>query len=207
MQAIRFGLCGLAASLLLWPGFASAQQRTGAGVTAGAAGGGAAAGNRANTGQIDSAAGSSEQVSRDFGNGLVGRGDTSTRFVGSQAASTQTGQAQVPTNFQNLNRQRATQSQPTGNPIRARLVIGFDAQLLTGSTTVRISDVAATARSLDRVSPSVNYQILPTGVALLTGNAGSERDRKLAEALVRLEPGVRRVDNQIQVTNVTPPLP
>ncbi len=42
------------------------------------------------------------------------------------------------------------------------------------------------------------------GVATLTGTVKDEDARKLAEALVRLEPGVRSVRNELQVTSPTP---
>lgn len=38
-----------------------------------------------------------------------------------------------------------------------------------------------------------------SGVATITGVASTEKDRRMAELLLKLEPGVRSVDNQIVV--------
>lgn len=38
------------------------------------------------------------------------------------------------------------------------------------------------------------------GTAIVTGTVTSERDRRMSELLMRLEPGVRRVDNRVIVT-------
>lgn len=46
----------------------------------------------------------------------------------------------------------------------------------------------------------VGTSISDQGVVTLTGSVGSEDTKKLAEALVRLEPGVRSVQNEIQVS-------
>jgi hypothetical protein len=37
--------------------------------------------------------------------------------------------------------------------------------------------------------------------AILTGTAASEKDRRMSELLMRLEPGVRRIDNQVVIDN------
>lgn len=205
-------LIGVAALLFSPESVVWAQQPGGAGVTGGGATGGTntrtaqTATNRTDAGAVDTAAGTSDQILRDFGDGLVGRGDTATRFVGNQAASTQTGQVQAPGNFQNLNRQRAQQSQPTGNPIRPRLVIGFDTRMLAASGA-SLAVPEATSKALVSVIPGVGYQVSSEGVATLTGRVETERASKLAEAIVRLEPGIRKVENQLSVMSVTPPRP
>lgn len=43
------------------------------------------------------------------------------------------------------------------------------------------------------------------GVAILQGEAATARDRLVAEQIVRLQPGVARVENRIVVTDVAPP--
>lgn len=193
-------------SLVLHPGNALAQ-RGGAGVTGGGGAGGNTTANRTEAGAVNASAGSSDQISRDFGDGLVGRGDTADRFVGNQAASAQTGQFRAPTNFQNLNRQRAQQSQPAGNPIRARIVLGFDNSLVAAQPSLLLADRSASQFALSSVRSGLSYTISDAGVATVSGRVETSRERRLAESIVRLEPGVRRVDNKIEIAPVTPPLP
>jgi osmotically-inducible protein OsmY len=58
-------------------------------------------------------------------------------------------------------------------------------------------------RRLKTVS-GADTSISDEGVAVLTGTVVNDDARKLAEALARLEPGVRSVNNQLQVVPVSP---
>jgi len=44
---------------------------------------------------------------------------------------------------------------------------------------------------------SLAVSLAADGTAVITGVAGSEEDRRLAGNLLRLQPGVKRVDNQV----------
>jgi osmotically-inducible protein OsmY len=61
---------------------------------------------------------------------------------------------------------------------------------------------ASNAPSLDRYVTrypdlsGISVDLRPNGVAVLSGQTTSAENQKLAENLVRLQPGVRRVDNQ-----------
>ncbi|MEM9826368.1 MAG: BON domain-containing protein, partial [Planctomycetota bacterium] len=37
------------------------------------------------------------------------------------------------------------------------------------------------------------------GTAIMTGTVATERDRRMSQLLMRLEPGVRRVDNRVRL--------
>lgn len=53
----------------------------------------------------------------------------------------------------------------------------------------------------DRLKGKAQVQVHVEGpIVVLTGQAVSERDRRLAEALVRMQPGVQSVDNRLAVT-------
>lgn len=189
--------------VLATPSLLQAQQR-GATATTGGQGGGT---NQSAGGQVDTAAGTSAQIERDFGDGLVGRSDTADRFVGNQAASTNGARTQAPTNFQQLNRQRTQQNTPTGSPLRARLVLGFDAQALRTNSRSAITQPTFARTAIRGVSPNVDVAISSAGLATLSGSVQTPRDSRLAEAIVRLEPGVSKVENRIVVVDAVPPLP
>ena len=185
------------------------QAATG-GFGTGGFGGGSATGQPAGnfqSGQLSTDAGSAEGVNRTFGEGLIGRGDTAGRFVGSNQASETGGQSQRP-NFSNLERQRATPPRPPASPVRATLRVNFP---LLPERSIRISPVlqagrAATGRALQRVSPTLNADILGEQ-AVLRGTVDSEHQRKLAAALLRLSPGVQSVDDRAVRRVAAPPLP
>lgn len=184
-------------------GVQPAYAQRGGGVTGGV-GGNQGAGNTANrseAGQVNTAAGTSDQISRDFSDGLIGSGGTASRIDGNANASNRAN-----ANFQGLNRQRATQQQPQGSPVRPRLVIGFDTARATGAPFTYATR-AVSQRALSKATPGVMFNVSADGTAFMQGRVDTERGRKLAEALVRLEPGVRRVTNNIVVDNIAPPLP
>jgi hypothetical protein len=54
----------------------------------------------------------------------------------------------------------------------------------------------------NRLTNPQNIQVsISGGVVMLTGQVDSDRDRRVAEGLVRLTPGVRDVDNQLRIVN------
>lgn len=86
----------------------------------------------------------------------------------------------------------------------------------TPSVRTRLrADIQTPARSPQRLSAQVQRRVMAStpasrrvdgfavtvtdGVATVSGTVASERDRRMAELVLRLEPGVRQVDNQIVV--------
>ena len=170
-------------------------------------GGNAAAGGNFQQGQLSTDAGSAEGVSRDFGDGLVGRGDTTGRFVGNQNAENAAATRRPP-NFQGIDRQRATPPSPPVSPVRPTLRLNLQSISTPRYTApVRgLRDPQATNRAIDQISPSLSYHVRGD-VAVLHGKADTARRRSVAAALLRLEPGVRRVDDRAGVRMTVPPLP
>ena len=84
-----------------------------------------------------------------------------------------------------------------------RLQVGFD-------FTPRPADIVSsqlTRRVGSKLSSNGSNRIevwVEDGVAILRGEVVSERDRKLAGILVGFEPGVARVQNEIQLATATP---
>ena len=201
----------LATALVVSPAFAQ-RTTTGGGVTGqqslgrAAGGGGFEAGN-AEIGELSLDAGSAEGVNREFGDGLVGRGDSTGRFVGNESVQNTTGGRQRAT-FNAINRQRATLPRPPASPVRATLRVNFPPLAVNPRLTAGIIGRSrqASERALDRLSPK--FRSARRGeTAVLVGSAESEQQRRLAEALLRLEPGVRRVENRATVTPYLPPPP
>jgi len=82
--------------------------------------------------------------------------------------------------------------------IRPQQRIAFDfpkpaADQIIGNTRTRFSKLASRQPALAGVGIAMNAE----GVAVLTGSVVSEDQRRLAEQLVRLEPGVRNVENNL----------
>lgn len=140
-------------------------------------------------------------------NTFVGRGENSSRFVGSRNSSTTTNgrganqmsllQSLVGNNdfTQNSNNSNAqTQS------ITPQLRLGF---ALPPLPAVELqSTVQSRLVGLPALGPRTNGVIAkadPQGLVVLTGSVQSEDDRLLMETLVRMEPGVRSVRNELAV--------
>lgn len=142
--------------------------------------------------------------------GFVGRNTNQNQFIG------RTAQGQVNGQQGNQNRNRGggggnrslDQSIMNGGnqaagtstmpAIRPRLIAAFDfpaanlSQVAT-KTQVLIDKLTARYPQMEQVQVSQADK----GEILLTGSVNTERDAKLAESLVRLEPGVRKVQNQL----------
>ncbi len=127
-------------------------------------------------------------------------------FVGgtSQAADQQRTNRQFQA-IQNTQSQQST-GQQTGTPreIRTTLRIGFAFPTATQSQWIgRLAD--ANIASLSLFTPNrpelagIDVAVNSNGIAVLTGSASSAETSRLAANLMRLQPGVRKVDNQIVV--------
>jgi len=153
-------------------------------------------------------------VSTDFGNGFIGRSDNAGRFIGSQFAGQQQSRINSGSNFGggfgrgggfnsgNFAQfgQYGNNSQSRARKIRPRQRIAFKFPRLKGvaiSTTLatRFTGLSVNTPALKGLGIKVDDK----GTAVLTGNVDSDYAKRLAANLVRLEPGVRTIDNQLQV--------
>ena len=143
--------------------------------------------------------------------------NAATGFVGGNASQAFVGGAREATNQQATNRQFGafqntqntsnTQSNQSGTPrsIRTTIRIAFAAP---SGTFAQQTGVLATSNSVQLTQFStnrpelsgVNVDLTADGVAVLTGTSPSTDTSRLAANLVRLQPGVRKVNNQIAVT-------
>ncbi len=142
--------------------------------------------------------------------------NAATGFVGSNSSQAFVGGVRQTTNqqannrqfgaFQNTQNTSNTQSSQSGTPrsIRTTMRIAFAAPsgtfaqqtgVLANSNSVRLTQFHANRPELS----GVNVELTPDGVAVLTGTSPSTDTSRLAANLVRLQPGVRKVNNQIAV--------
>jgi len=197
-------------------GGAGGGQRGGAATQQPAMGGGGGrAGNAAaatgaagatTDGTINTEAGSSANVQREFADGFVGRTDNAGRFVGNENATTQQNNRQMP-NFQ----QRQSTTSQGGKPsfeskIRPVIRIGFDhSRFASNRDAENSSEMIRTSLEMNsrmqRAEQFAGVQISIDASArhVLEGSVRSDQARRLAEAYLRLEPGVRAVENRLTV--------
>jgi len=136
--------------------------------------------------------------------GFVGRGDTAGRFVGSQNASRQrvTGNSQQFSALQNRNNLNAnSNTTPPKQLLRPQVQLGFESPLamtppVPGNMQTRIAELPAVGSR----AAGVRMQLDSAGVLTLTGTVTSEDDRRMMEILTRMEPGVRDVRNELQIS-------
>jgi hypothetical protein len=200
---------------------AVAQQRnlTGGGASASGAAGGGAQGTADVSSMLRSL-----NTGAGIGGGatqsdFVGRGNATGQFIGGQQGSQQGGNNQARnfnrTQTNNFNRSRNTNtsnrfgrtSSSTGSFRPAqRIAFSFPKRSTSSvgsSLKTRFSDIS----QLSSRAPSlknVNFGMGDGGTVTLTGAVESERTKRLAAVLVRLEPGVRVVKNELTVTTSTP---
>lgn len=142
--------------------------------------------------------------------------NAATGFVGSNSSQAFVGGVRQSTNQQATNRQFGafqntqpssnTQSTQSGTPrsIRTTMKIAFAAPsgtfaqqtgVLADSNSVQLTQFSAKRPELS----GINVELTADGVAVLTGTSPSTETSRLAANLVRLQPGVRKVTNQIAV--------
>lgn len=142
--------------------------------------------------------------------------NAATGFVGSNSSQAFVGgvrqsESQRATNrqfgaFQDTQNTSNTQSSQTGTPrsIRTTMKISFaapsgtfaqQAGVLANSNSVQLTQFNAKRPELS----GINVELTADGVAVLTGISPSTETSRLAANLVRLQPGVRKVNNQIAV--------
>ncbi|WP_145364014.1 BON domain-containing protein [Stratiformator vulcanicus] len=151
-----------------------------------------------------------------FSGGFVGRSDNVGRFVGEQQAGTQqVGRAggsggRDLSALGNRGNQRgagvdrnsgpasgANRSIPLPRPVQR---IGFDYPKRTQADVIASADVTI-RRFEDSLGEAASIEIAAEaeGRIVLRGTVSSERERLLAETLLRMEPGVGRVVNELRV--------
>ena len=106
--------------------------------------------------------------------------------------------------LQNNNQQQTQQATGTPRTIKTTLRVGFVFPSAPQLTTLgRMAN--ANVASMNRFVPQrpelggINVDLNSSGVAVLTGSTSSEESRRLAANLMRLQPGIRKIDNQIVV--------
>lgn len=142
--------------------------------------------------------------------------NAATGFVGSNSSQAfvggvRQGENQRATNrqfggFQNTQPTSNTQSTQSGTPrsIRTAMKIAFaapsgtfaqQAGVLADSNSIQLTQFSAKRPELS----GINVELTADGVAVLTGTSPNTETSRLAANLVRLQPGVRKVNNQIAV--------
>ena len=173
---------------------------TGGGGSAGGGGGGSSV--QMNTGnQPEFNAGDGSVGAQVGQNGFTGR--TNTAFAGNRNA-TQGGNTSLLPQFNQMGNQGNTTNQ--GNTGRSNLKRARPQQRIA-FTYPKANLVATQVQMSERFQrmsgvSGANASVSDEGVATLTGMVTSDDSRKLAEALARLEPGVRSVINELQVEAV-----
>ena len=206
---------------------ACAQGTIGTGGTTGTGGLGSTTGGTSTAGQ--STGGASTGQTGATGSGLSGQssfggtvpGQTTTAsnatdtFIGSNATTGFVGGSSQAGNQQGTNRQfqalqnntsqqSTSQQSGTVREIRSTLRVGF-AFPSASQSQINGSLASANIASLSRFLPirpelaGIDVALNSNGIAILTGSAPTVETRRLAANLIRLQPGVRKVDNQIVV--------
>ena len=129
-----------------------------------------------------------------------------TGFVGgaSQANTQQGTNRQFQAIQNNQSQQSTSQQSGTAREVRTTLRVGFT---FPTASQAHVSGRLANANiaSLRRFSPirpelaGIEVALNSNGTAVLTGSALNVETRRLAANLMRLQPGIRKVDNQIVV--------
>ncbi len=190
----------------------SALGGTAGGLGAAGSAGGTVAGTRGAAGQLNTQAGTSASIDTTPSGGFVGRSGNQGRFVGRQEAGTQRSGGGV--NFGAFqfgalsnafgNQFQAGAGRPDASDPRSRIRVqqrlAFEvparpATSVTAQLRERLSHIAARRPQL----AGVQFEIQPDGRVRLTGRAADEHQRRLAELLIRMEPGVSGVINEITV--------
>lgn len=148
--------------------------------------------------------------------GTTGTNTATQNFIGGNATQNFVGGSRQATNQQGTNRQfqafqntqqgmnQGTSTTGTPRQVKTALRIGFS---FPNATSAQSSGQLANANqaNLSRYVTSrpeftgISVNMTSEGVAVLTGAADSMESSRLAANLMRLQPGVRRVDNQIGV--------
>ena len=158
------------------------------------------------------------------GNGLAGQSNTG-NFVGNRALGGQNGSVSMQgatggrggaaggrnslssgnrLSQQNRNRNsqqnRGASAGAQSTPIRPVQVIGFAPPQKTSENMVASINADVESAVKQGRIPGVSVNADPSGTVTLEGHVATESDRRKAETLIHLEPGVRKVVNRITVS-------
>ncbi|WP_437190909.1 BON domain-containing protein [Planctomicrobium sp. SH527] len=140
--------------------------------------------------------------------GFVGRGDNANRFVGSQNATSNARRGSAANQFsllQNLvgnNEFNQNGANVPAQNIIPQMRLGFDVETRV-IPELRMS-IQENLVKLPAIGPRADGVVAHAdnaGIVTLSGQVHSEHDRKLIETLVRMEPGVRAVRNELAVSS------
>lgn len=142
------------------------------------------------------------QAGANVGTGFVGRGNNTQAFVGQNAAGQQTVDAGGTARFSGLGGgggggATADVSQARGGQMRIARRIAFDVP--QAPAPVLQAALQTQFATLQAQLPGIVVQSAAPGQVVLQGTVESDHAKRLAEAVARLEPGVRRVTNELQV--------
>ena len=149
--------------------------------------------------------------------GFIGRGNASDRFVGVQQSGTQrapsTSRRQEP--LRTTSEQTSTASEQTGTSagrqrqrVRARERVAFSFSAVEPSAIdAAISKQFAHLASRHAFFTSIRTETGKDGQVVVRGEVASLDQKKLAEFIVRLQPGVRSIQNDINVVDDAVDLP
>ena len=169
----------------------------------GQAGAGGIAGQNMGTSNFNTGDGSLGQNA--LNQTFVGRNDNG-GFVGNRMAG-QTSQQGSQPQFGNLqnnnnrnNQNRNNRSNTDRKPVRPQYRVAFPtpvipAPQIQSKLVTRIGELPPLQSSVGSVTVTVDN----AGQVLLSGFVGTERDKKLVESYIRMEPGVRAISNQLAV--------
>lgn len=188
---------------------------TSGGLTSGGGSGGgltqAGQGGAGTTGQTDTGPQINDigVVSQQIGqNAFVGQGNTG-QFIGSRQAGTQQGQSTMPRFTQaGGGGQGFQQEQPQANArrIRPRYRVAFDYDTPTTDTIAeRSRQQVQTFETTFNLPDSITVELADGGTVILRGQAESAEMSRLIANVMRLEPGVRDVKNELVVSDETAP--
>lgn len=143
------------------------------------------------------------QASSNAGNnGFIGANNAQNGFIGIRQDTTQQN-FQQGNQFQNLNRALQGQNNQNGGnqgverrmaPARTRIAFDY-----AKKNSVELQTNLASRLSKYSKFSNASTSLAENGVLTIRGNVKSDDDRKLAEALMRLEPGVTGVENLLTV--------
>jgi osmotically-inducible protein OsmY len=104
---------------------------------------------------------------------------------------------------QNQNQMGGAGNQQQQRTIRPQLIVAFTAPLPTSD--VMSTRLQSRLQKIKKTSPYEGVQVDVEGTkVILRGEVNSAQDARMASMIARLEPGVRKVDNQLTVREPAP---
>lgn len=213
----------LIAALACAIGQLAQAQQTGGGTTGGGTTTGGTTGGATGTGTSDNSitldrpelTTDIDELAQEQESGFVGTSDINTDFLGVNGAgenANNQSNRQFNTRTQNQNVNQGTQTQPmyrtfgaNNTPYRSPHKIAFEVHRPPGRS-IDLS-LVRNVRILSSRRPqfeSVQFVVTEANTVTLRGTVASEDDLKLAMLYVKMESGVDRVINELQVTAVNP---